>query len=158
MIMIFMISIMIIMIIMTSMISMIIIIIFMIMIIMIMIIIIIFIEIIIVNSNFIMIIIIILIIDNNNKNKSSCVGHTGTSERHHDVVFIEFMKQKEFAERLDNFNLDERLVEIDYQSRLCEKTGSHLKNLIQKLMKEKVTNNFFFFLFQRVRGKICIIY
>ena len=63
------------------------------------------------------------------------------------MVFIEFMKQKEFAERLDNFNLDERLVEIDYQSRLCEKTGSHLKNLIQKLMKEKVTKNFFFFSF-----------
>jgi len=65
------------------------------------------------------------------------LGHTGTSERHHDVVFIEFMKQKEFAERLDNFNLDERLVEIDYQSKLCDKTSAHLKNLIEKLMKER---------------------
>ncbi|XP_075262466.1 uncharacterized protein LOC142354075 [Convolutriloba macropyga] len=65
------------------------------------------------------------------------LGHTGNSERHHDVVFIEFMKQKEFAERLDKFNLDERLVEIDYQSKLCEKTSTHLKNLIEKLMKER---------------------
>ena len=47
------------------------------------------------------------------------------------------MKQKEFAEKLDDFNFEDRLVEIDYQSKLCNKSSSHLKSLVEKLHKEK---------------------
>lgn len=65
------------------------------------------------------------------------LGHTGTKERHHNVVFIEFKKQKEFAEQIDAFNLEDRLSEIDYQSKLCDKTSSHLRALIEKLHQEK---------------------
>ena len=67
------------------------------------------------------------------------IGHTGNKRKHHDVVYIEFMKQKEFAEKLDKFNFEDKFAEIDFQSKLCGKSVSHLKSLIEKLHQEKDT-------------------
>lgn len=64
-------------------------------------------------------------------------AHTGGVGKHHDVVYIEFMKQKEFADKLESFNFDERLKEIDFQSKLCQKSSTHLQALMTKLQQEK---------------------